>query len=327
MKTIRSFFLLISIPSLLFSACQKDKAEKVEPVPVVDSVACGSDALVLSLTPTVESLPLYYAEKTGIFDTLGLKVSLRTYASQFDCDTAMLGTTAIGGSSDLVRLHYYAAQGDRLTAVTGLDGRWALLSSGVLRIKKTASLKDRMVAVARFSSSDIYSKEAVEAAKLEYADVFRPQVNDHRLRAAMLNNNQIDAAILPEPFLTQAKLAGHPVLYQIPEKSGRMGCLVFQSSVLKDKKTAGQVRLILKAYNQAVAEINQKGGEVCHDIFKNDYQIPKEVMAKLKLPKYRKAELPTDAEIKKAQDFLKLQGRWKKSETPSYLFNGDLLPK
>ena len=146
MNLFRPLILLAACQLFAFTACHNSSVSTGSSVVegdsalvdsnFIDSATVDSDALVLSLTPTVECLPLYYAKQKGIFKTLGLKVCLKTYDSQFDCDTAMLGKTAIGGSSDLLRLYYHAEKGKILSAVSSLNGRWSLVSSGDLRIKK-----------------------------------------------------------------------------------------------------------------------------------------------------------------------------------------------
>lgn len=332
MNFFRSFLLLMSTPFLIFSACQGDKTALESGAAdslayVGDSLSRDSDALVLALTPTVNCLPVYYAHQSGIFKTLGLKVNVKTYRSQFDCDTAMLGTTAMGGATDLVRLHYYAHQGQKLSAVAATDGDWKLLVCGTLRIKKTSLLKERMIAVARFSASDVYSEEALKASKMDYNAVFRPQINDYYLRTSMLNNNQVDAAVLPEPLATKARLTGHRVLYATSAKSSRMGCLAFKPSVLEEKETKERVELFLKGYNQAVEDLNKNGKTVCRDILVKDYKLTPQVVDSLTLPKYMKAAMSTDSEIKKAQEFLQVRNRWSGESASAELFNADLLPK
>lgn len=332
MNLFRSFLFCMSAPFLLFTACNEKQTEPEtlvndSIVNVSDSLSRESDALVLALMPTVDCLPIYYAQQSGIFRTLGLKVSLLTCRSQFDCDTAMLGTTAMGGVTDLVRLHYYAGQGDSLSAVSSTNGDWKLMVCGTLRIKKTTLLKDRMISVARFSASDYFSKKALDEAKMEYNDVFRPQINDIYLREAMLKNNQVDAAVLSEPLATKARLDGHRTLYATSDKSEQMGCMAFKSSFLNVKDSLNRVRLFLKGYNKAAEELNEQGKKACVSILVNTYKLSPQVVDSLTLPKYEKAALPKNKEMQKARDFMKMHNRWSDKMPTVGLLNGKFLPK
>lgn len=327
MNIAHAVFFFLTAPVLAFTSCRQQQASPA-PLPADTVSAADTADLVLALTPTMENLPVYYAQHAGIFNKLGLKVHLATYASQFDCDTAILGGTAVGGSSDLLRLQYYAAQGKKLSAVTATNGTWGLVVSGDLRIRKTGLLNNRMVAGSRFSASDYWGKEAIQSAGLAYEEVFHPQINDLRMRAAMLKNHQIDAAILPDPFLTQARQAGHHLLKKISSDAGNMGCLLFKSTALAQSDTAAMISTFLRGYNQAVAELNQKGRVGCNEILRKEYQVAATVADSLTLPKYARAALPANADVQKSISFLKEHGNWEWHELPSdSLFNGTFLPK
>ena len=332
MKLVRPLILFVSAHLFILAGCQQEKAGADSSALSVDSVrvdsaVVDSDALVLSLTPTVECLPLYYAKHSGIYKTLGLKVSLKTYSSQFDCDTAMLGKTAIGGATDLIRLHYHADKGGVLSAVSALDGRSGLYASGSLRINKISLLEDRMIAVARFSTSDFYSAQALATKNLEYGAAFRPQVNDLYLRAAMLKNHQVDAAVLPEPFATVAKQGGHRELFRTSGKDERLECLVFKPSVLAVKDSALLVTRILEGYNQAVSELNRKGKSICMDILRRDYKLRPSVIDSLVLPKYHKATLPSKEAVAMCRKFVEDHGRGRNLQNLDLIYSNEILPK
>ena len=332
MKLVRPFILLVSVSIFALAGCQNEKAEVSPSVSnvdtsFVDSAVVDSDALVLSLTPTVDCLPFYYAKKAGLFKSLGLKVCLKTYQSQFDCDTAMLGKTAIGGSTDLVRLHYHADKGDVLSAVSSLNGQSALYASGDLRINKISLLEERMIAVARFSASDFFSERALAKVGMDYHSAFRPQVNNYYLRSAMLKNHQIDAAVLPEPFATQARLAGHKELFRTTSKEVQLGCLVFKPSVLAVKDSARLVTRLLEGYNQAVVDLNRKGKPACTDILLKDFKMKPMVVDSLVLPKFQKAKLPTEEAVAASRKFLKDHGRGNHIDQLNLIYSNEILPQ
>ena len=340
MNAFRSFLLGVSVSAVCWVSCQEEKSPVVSDFELgvggADTVNLSSDslvldadsdALVLSLTPTVNSLPVYYAERSGIFRALNVKVKLRTYRSQFDCDTAFLGSTAIGGVSDLVRLHYYADAGNSLKAVSATDGTWHLMASRKLRLKRTVQLKNRMVSVARFSASDACSENVLKKVGLTYLDVFRPQVNDYYLRAAMLDNNQIDAAMLPEPFATAARLSGHPELGREQKDTLQLGCLIFKSRLLAVADSVALVKKIMQGYNRAVDEINQKGVEACRKILYEDYRLPARVADSLRLPVHRKAVMPSATDVEAARAFLIDKGKWQAEKSSSVLLDLRCLPQ
>ena len=89
------FLLLISLTS-----CKKEKNE--QPINF-GTERYDSAALHVALVPNRDCLPIYYAERTGIYDSLGLKLQIASYGSQMDCDTTLMGNIAEGGWCDKIR--------------------------------------------------------------------------------------------------------------------------------------------------------------------------------------------------------------------------------
>lgn len=289
--------------------------------------ATDSAVLRLALLPTVDCLPFYYAEASGIYDTLGLHgLRLVTFAAQADADTAMLGGDVQGGVTDLVRLAYYCGKGKPLVAVAATDGSWAFAACGSLRIRKVDKMKGRMVATSRLSASDCLSGEALQKNKMEYGDIYRPQINDYSLRASMLNGNQIDGAVLPEPYATVARLAGHRLLPATGFSDVRLGCVAFNRKALKDKETAAALKLLLTGYNIAADSLNRRGAAACADLLLNDFHLPRNVVDSLRLPRYSHAHLPEAGDVEKARTFLKERGHAGKRPDASSMLDKAFLP-
>ena len=122
-------------------------------------------SLTIACLPTYESVPFYYAKAAGIADSLSLPLRIKTYQSQFDADTALLRGSVDAGVTDIVRQQHYARQGKMrgYVAWIPLQGEWQLLVGGRYRITELKQLKQRTIAIARYSSSDQYT------AHLRYA--------------------------------------------------------------------------------------------------------------------------------------------------------------
>lgn len=322
MKHVRKlafFFLFL----LLASAGCRNSTEQ-EP----DTIVRKADTAVLAvaLMPTMDCLPFYYAEATGIYASEGAKVRFQTFASQFDCDTALLGSSADGMYSDLIRTQYYVGRKADWTVVMTTAATQYLLVSKKLRVRTTKHLEKRMMAIARFSSADRSSGLALAAAGLKYGDAFRPQVNDLFLRTSMLNEGQVDAAVLPDPFATVARLRGHKLLYaDKPGVEDGMGCLTFKTAALQDTVKAATVRLLLKGYQQASGVLKKNGKDaVCRSLLHSVYGLTETEIDSLTLPDYSRAGRPDKKRAEAALDFLKNRGQAGNSRLVS--LNPDYLP-
>lgn len=281
-----------------------------------------STALRVALLPTADCLPLYYAARSGLFDSLKVKVVLRSFEAQADCDTALLGSSADISASNLATALLQYARSPETALLMRTQGRWSVAVSGVLRIKKPDLLKHRMIAVARNSASDQVSAEVMEKAGLGYDDAFRPQINSLPLRAAMLDNNQVDAAALPEPWSSAARAAGHRVVFA---SEAQPGCIVVKKSILSDKGKTETLRRFVRAYNAAVSALNKKGKAAVRTVLLKDYKLTPAAVDSFKLPAYVAAEAPKPEEADRALRFLKSRGLVDKKFTGKGMNQHELL--
>lgn len=266
----------------------------------------------IALTPTLESLPFYYAERHGLFTRHGISVSTLNFTSQMDADTALLCRTAEVGVTDLIRVrYYYRMKQPRLCPLFQTEGIWMLITHSDARIHKLDGLERKMLAAARFSASDYYGTMALQTTDLPYDDVFRPQVNDYYIRLNMLSLHQVDAAILPEPFASSAIRKGHHRLFTTADSKGRIqhvGCLAAREDWSESDKGKKILEALTLSYNDAAKEINAKGIKACSDILVEIYRMDEETAKHLRLPKYKPATDVTATAQNAADAYLNARG-------------------
>jgi len=218
-------------------------------------------ALKVAVMPTIDCLPIYVAADYNLFDTLGLKYSLKHFNAQMDCDTAFVGGCVEMMVSDRVRCNRIMKNGVGVTYLATTNLSWQLISNRTSRLKRMEQLGDRMVAMTRHSATDKLTDDALKGVKTQ-AQVFRLQVNDVTLRLAMLLGTEVDAAWLPEPQATAARLHGGTILTsseQLSDKGEKLGVIVARSDAVKDENRKKQIGLFQKAYNAACDSIKLHG--------------------------------------------------------------------
>jgi NitT/TauT family transport system substrate-binding protein len=218
-----------------------------------------SAALKVAVVPTLDCLPVMVAKELQLFDTLGIDVRPKLFKAQMDCDTALVGGSVEGAVTDLVRAERMKQKGTSLRYVAATGAYWQLLSGHHARIRQLKQLDDKMVAMTRYSATDLLTDVAVDSAKLKTERVFRIQVNDVGLRLRMMLNGAMDALFLPEPQATQARLAKSVVLMDSRNMDYRLGVIAFREKALKNKDRQRQLELFLKAYDQACDTITRYG--------------------------------------------------------------------
>ncbi len=275
-----------------------------QPRPSADAPA-DSSALRIGLMPTLDCLPFYYARSSGIYDALGLAVEWQTFMAQMDLDTALARGHLDGIYSDLVRSALLQSRDTFPVVVMGFDGDWKVITSQTLRLRNPSQLRERMVAVARHSATDWLSDCLARAGGLPEDRIYRPQINNITLRTEMLDNAQVDAAILPEPQATQAVAAGHRYIYSSREENARMGCLTFSRTSLARSGRDGMLRKLVEGYDRAVAALNSRGKAACDSLLRAAYGLTERVVDSLRLPEYKAAHLPAASDVRAAVDFLR----------------------
>lgn len=246
---------------LLLAACGQsyEETKRIARENQREAMRKDSAALKVAVMPTLDCLPLYVAQHYQLFDTLYGGVRLKSYMAQMDCDTALMRGRAEGAVTDLVRAMYMERNGTKVRYVATTDAHWQLLTNRNARIRQLKQLDDKMVAMTRFSATDLLTDKVVDSVKLEADHVYKVQVNDVSVRFLMLQNNEMDALWLTEPQATMARMLHSPVVYDSRKVDIRLGVVAFREKEMRRQARAKQLELFVKAYNQACDSINKHG--------------------------------------------------------------------
>ncbi len=218
-----------------------------------------SAAFKVAVLPTLDCLPLYVAHHHGLFGTLGADVRLRRFTAQMDCDTALVGGSVEAGVTDVVRAQRLIGQGVPLAYISSTDAYWLLVANRNSRIRELKQLYDKMLAMTRYSATDLLADYAVDSAKVKESRVFRVQINDVTVRLDMLRNNEMDAMLLTEPQATAALLMKNNAIMDSRRLDFRPGAIVARSDRLGDKNRKKQLEAFKRAYDMACDSINKYG--------------------------------------------------------------------
>ena len=284
-----------------------------------------SAALKVAVLPTLDCLPLYVAEERQLFDT-AVDIRLKQFTAQMDCDTALQRGRVELAVSDIVRVEKW--KGEKVNGsipstgsgtvkgavkgtvkpryVTATNAYWLLIGNRNQRISTLKHLDDRMVAMTRYSVTDLLADLAVDSAKLKTERVYRIQVNDVNVRLDMLENNEMDALILTEPQLTQALMQKHHVLLDTRKMDMWMGVIVEDSVAMSHANRQRQREALLKGYNDACDSLNHFGVRHYADIIRKYYKLSEQALRQLPdTLKYQHTTAPRKQDIDRAKAFLK----------------------
>lgn len=217
LSTRTSFVALaLSLMTFVLTSCR----EQGVALSIEEERRADSLALTVAVMPVEDCLPVYLIEALSLDDSCGLDLRLLPHASLMDIDTTYERSHAILAYEDSLRLLHYSGE-DTLWMRTPHE--MALLTTKERKITKLKQLMESKIAVARWSAVDSFASSVINSSSVDPLDIYRPQINDVRLRYRMLQDGLVDGAILPQPYISWAKSQGHRVLMRSRCEDYRVG--------------------------------------------------------------------------------------------------------
>lgn len=263
---------------------------------------CGSTAekeqkkeITIGMMPDTDSLPFIVAEKEGYFEAEGVKVNLVQFKSAMDRDAALQSGNLDGAVSDVLAAAFLKSGGFPVVITSRTDGSYKLIAGKNAGARGVPDLAGKEIAVSKntiieYVTDSIFAKENLGEAAIE--KVVIPQIPT---RLEMLQNGKLAAATLPEPMATMAIASGGVLVSSSDHLGINPGIILFTEQATKDKKK--DIQAMYRAYNRAVAKINEQGKGDIIDLAIEKLAYPPKVKEVLVLPKYREAALPEKSDI------------------------------
>ena len=201
-----------------------------------------SAALKIAVLPTMECLPIVVAKELRLFDTLNVDVRLRKYNAISECRKALKDGIVEGADTNMT---------------------FRLLTAKKARLSRISQLSDKMIAADRDGISKRMAEAAIDSMLRKKQHIFIVQVEDLNVRYDMLQNGNVDAAILPEPYATRAIKIGAKEISLKPyyKDTVKATGVVFREEVMKHPDRQKQRALFDKALKAAKDSISRYGAE------------------------------------------------------------------
>ena len=282
---------------LLTSCSHRQEATQFD----ADSTGIDTTRLCVAVMPAMNCLPVYYAERTGLADSLGLEMEILRYKAQMDIDTAIINGYADIAFTDLIRCAKLGKQSVTITPFVSLDEPLSLISLKTKRVKQVNQMKEQMIAISRLSATDYWCDRVLDETHTSYDEIYRPQINDVQLRADMLRLGLIDAAIMGEPYATWMTMLGHKRLFQSKDKQPRLYAWAARNSATKH-----QQRLFRTLLDEATKRMSRASeANLLRDILKQDFGMPAEAVDSLELQPLKPLSNVRQSDTEEAENWLK----------------------
>jgi len=258
------FFLMIALTTFLMG-CQPE----------------GAPSLRFGVLGAAEAIPIAMAQHLGYLD----QVEIIVFTSARERDAAMQAGALDGIVTDLVAVSLYREAGFGLQITGAAAGTFALIAN------------------ADFSEVALSSNTAAELffdlLELEAKKIEIPAIP---ARLEMLREQQVEAAILPEPFASLAMSRTQLKVGSTKDIGFNPFVTAFTEGAIANKTAA--VTAFFAAYDKAVAYLNENPLGPYEAFLSQMLGFPLEAWAAYELPVFLKNSPPSDEDIKLTVDWL-----------------------
>jgi NitT/TauT family transport system substrate-binding protein len=287
-------------------------------------------SLKIALLPVVDALPMYVAQKEGLFEKHGVKVEFVPVASAPERDQLIAAGQADGMINEALSTALYNKNKTQVQTVrfaraaTADTPLFSILASGKSGITSAEGLKGVEIGISQGTVIEYLTDRLLQASGLatgEIKTVAVPKIPD---RLNLLNTGELKAATLPEPATSLAVQQGSKVILDDtlrPEYS--FSTISFRKPVIDQNAQA--VRSFLAAIEEATDRINADPSKYAPLLVEQKI-LPPPLANTFKVPAFVKAGVPSEAQWKDMLAWAKENGILKQDVSYSESVNSSLLP-
>ncbi|MBQ1940309.1 MAG: MetQ/NlpA family ABC transporter substrate-binding protein [Anaerovibrio sp.] len=263
---------------------------------------CGSSSktaemqpITIGVMPDIDSAPIIIAEEKGYFAEEGLKVEVQHFKSAMDRDAALQSGNLDGAISDMLAVAFAKSGGFDVKVTSFTDGNYRLIAGKNENITKAQDLAGKDVAVSKNTIIEYITDQICANQKMADTSINKVVIPQIPTRLEMLQNGKLAAATLPEPMGSVAIANGCKLVTDSEALGINPGVMMFTAKSVDSKKK--ELQAFYRAYNKAVAYLNEHPMSDYIDIMIEKNSFPAEVKTALQLPKYRVAGLPSQKDV------------------------------
>lgn len=251
--------------------------------------------ITIGLMPDTDSLPFIIAQEKGYFAEEGLKVNIQQFKSAMDRDSALQSGNLDGAVSDMLAVAFDKSGGFDVKVTSFTDGSYKLIAGKGEAISGVTDLAGKDVAVSKNTIIEYVTDQILASQNMQESSVNKVVIPQIPTRLEMLQNDKLSAATLPEPMASIAIYNGCKYITGSDELGINPGVIMFTAKAVESKKA--ELQAMYRAYNKAVAYLNNTNREEYIDIVLDKGGFPPTARDALQLPQYHEAALPKEKDV------------------------------
>lgn len=292
---IKSVAIILSYIMIITSCNQSNKEQ-----------SSNTDQLTIGVMSSMDYLPLAVAEQRGYFKENDLDVTIQKFYSPNDRDAALQSNNLDGTILDYTGGAIQASGGIPLQFVSQCDGTFEMIVSNDSEIYSINDFKNKKIAISRNTVIDFCTDLILSLAGMTTSDVEMIEINKIPLRLEMLNNNKIDAAMLPDPFSTIAKSEGNRFIIDMNSLSTKVTGIAFHQKAIDEKSEA--LKKLYLGYNKAIKDLQSEPISNFEEILIKEIGFPADLISEISLPDYTEAQKPQKSDLIAVEFWLRENG-------------------
>ena len=297
----------------------------------VGGAAAEGVKLRFAALPIVDMVPLYVAEKEGLFAKRGLDLEFIPVGAAPERDQLLAAGRADAAVDEIQAVINFNREKPQMKVVrwalrpTAASPHFFILAAKGSGITNAADLKGVEIGVSQGTIIEYVTERLLETAGLRSSEIKTLNVPRMPDRMSLLASGQLKAAVMPDPLASLARSQGAIVALDDsahPE---------FGSSVIsfRDDWIAAHpvaLRAFLAAVEEATTLVNAEPSKYAPILVERRI-IPPALAASFKMPAFPKAGVPTKAEFEDALAWLKEKGLIAKDVAWADSVDGSWLPR
>ena len=296
MRKLNVLVFIALFSSLVVSACAPTSQSDKQPV-----------LLKIAVLPIVDSLPMYVAEKEGLFGKHNIRVEFIQVASAPERDQLIAAGQADGMINETLSALVFNRETTQVQIVryalkpTSESPHFFILASGMSNITTPDQLKQVEIGVSQGTIIEYVTDRVLEANGLAPTDIITISVPKMSDRSALLASGELKAAVLPDPLATLAIIAGAKIVASDAEYP-QYGYSVYSFSTKTLKDHPGSVKSFISAIDDAVGLINKNPARF-GTLLSDKKIVPENLVNTYVVPTYPTGGVPTKEEFVDALDW------------------------
>jgi NitT/TauT family transport system substrate-binding protein len=278
----------------------------------------------------LDTLPMYVAQREGLFEANGIKVEFIPAASAAERDQIITAGQADGMINEVVSTMLYNKDQIQVQIVrfartaTSTSSQYSILASKQSGITTLEGLKGVEIGISQGTVIDYITDRLLEAEGLAPEDIKNVAVPKIDVRMNLLSTGELKAATMPDPFSSLALQQGAVLIVDDtthPEYG--YSTISFRKEFIDQHPEA--IKAFLAAIDEATQLINADPAKY-ENVLTEEKLIPAPLVGSYKLPPYPGPSVPSQAQWDDVMTWMKGKGLLDKDVSYSDSVNPSFLP-